>query len=201
MLFRSEPLPVILLALTVWLIYAADRAMDAFAGERSTPRHRFYRTYWKILAPVWVIAFSAACWLSLTKLPQPLLRSGFLLLGAVGVYFFIVHSAPNWWRKAWPKEAAVGVLFALGSSLGAWGRIRTWADVATVVLLSALCWINCAAIERWENRKWTDAGDAPGREGFPVGILSLGIAAAALFVFLQNRPVLATAEMVSALAF
>ena len=43
--------------------------------------------------------------------------------------------------------------------------------------------------------------DAPGREGFPVGILSLGIAAAALFVFLQNRPVLATAEMVSALAF
>ncbi|MEQ1946732.1 MAG: hypothetical protein ABL995_06070 [Bryobacteraceae bacterium] len=208
--FRApvEALPVALLALTVWLIYSADRALDAFAGDRHTPRHRFYREHWRMLAPMWVAGFAAAGWMSLTELPLPILRSGLMLLSAVGVYLFIVHSAPVWLRRwmgqtplgrSWTKEAVVAVLFALGSSLGAWEKIRTSADVAAVTLFSALCWINCVAIERWECREW----GAPDTEasGWPLRSIALGIAAAAVFVFLENRPVLATAEMASAFAF
>ena len=200
-----EPLPLLLLALTVWLIYAADRAIDAFAGESRTPRHRFYRERWQVLLPVWVAIFAVAGWLSLTRLPPPLLRSGGVLLGAVVVYFFVVHCAPACVRGAWPKEAAVGVLFALGASVGSWQKIRTGADVAAIGLLSCLCWMNCAAIETWENRALdAPASDCRAKDAgtrWPLGAIAVCIAGAALIVFVERRPVLAAAEMASALAF
>jgi len=199
--------PVLLLAATVWLIYAADRALDAYAGELRTPRHRFYREHGRALLPVWVALLAVAGWLSLTRLPPALLHSGFLLLGAVALYFVVVHCAPPWVRRAWPKEAAVGVLFALGASLGAWQNVRTGADAAAILLLSCLCWMNCAAIEAWEKRAWE--GPAPGltsKDGaqvvqWPLGVIAFGIAAAALIVFVERRPVLAGAELASALGF
>ncbi|MEQ1884385.1 MAG: hypothetical protein ABL967_04940 [Bryobacteraceae bacterium] len=214
--FRSpvELLPVALLALTVWLIYAADRALDALAGDAHTARHRFYRKHGRMLAPLWIAGFAAAAWMAFTGLPAPLLRSGFILLGGVSVYFFAVHAAPGRFARIprsgnvrWTKEAAVAVLFAMGSSLGAWQNIHNKADVAAIVLFSALCWINCVAIEHWErnacpeNRSRSTSGQRRDDAAFPLGLFATGIAIAAIFVFIEQRPVLATAEMASALAF
>jgi hypothetical protein len=204
-----EPVPIFLLAVTVWLIYAADRALDAYSGELRTPRHRFYREHGRALLPVWVALLAIAGWLSLTWLPPPLLRSGFLLLGAVAFYFVAVHCAPARVRRAWPKEAAVGALFALGASLGAWRNIRTRADAAAILLLSCLCWMNCAAIERWEKRAWEIRAPAfmqrvsapHAGAKWPLGVIAFGIAVATLPVFVERRPVLAGAEMASALGF
>ena len=117
----------ILLVTSVWLIYAADRALDAWRGERSSsPRHRFYHAHWRILLPLWMAVLAASAWLALTELPAVLLRRGCVLMGVVVVYFTIVHSgifvhghmgpvrAPG---RVWlvSKEASVGLVFALGA--------------------------------------------------------------------------------------
>jgi len=43
--FRApeDPLPAALLVSAVWLIYSADRMLDAWRGTGGRPRHEFYR--------------------------------------------------------------------------------------------------------------------------------------------------------------
>ena len=95
-------------------------------------------------------------------------------------------------RSKWPKELAVGILFALGASLAAWGNVRSVGDAATIVLFSCLCWINCAAIEKWERR---------GVSEWPVGGAAWIVALIAMLFVYAHRPVLSGAEAASALAF
>jgi hypothetical protein len=182
----------VLLMLTVWLIYAADRVFDAWNESSRLPRHEFYRRHWRTVLPIWsaVLAFSG--WLAWTRLSSSLFQQGVVVLAMVAVYFGAVHLTPAALRQAWPKEAAVAVLFALGASLAAWNQIRSAEDVETILLFSCLCWINCVAIEQWEGQK---AG------GWPIDMAAIGVAMAALILLHQHRPVLSAAETASALAF
>ena len=155
-------LPAVLLVSAVWLIYAADRALDSWRGAGSRPRHEFYRRHWRAVLPVWAGVFSVAACLAWTSL-SPILRArGLWLCAAVVLYFAAVHLLP----LRWPKEAAVAVLFALGASLAAWTSVRTPSDVLTVLLFCCLCWINCMAIEQCEQGLASLArGRASGRCG------------------------------------
>ena len=182
-----ESAAVVLLLLTVWLIYAADRTLDAWKGECHSPRHEFYRRYWKTLLPVWCAVLALAAWLAVEWLPSRLFLRGMILLSVVAVYFGLVHLG----RRCWPKEAAAGVLFALGASLIAWNRVETPADAATILLFSALCWINCVAIQRWE----LDSVDWSPR------VAALWLVGAAGVLLYAHRPLLGGAEMASAIAF
>jgi hypothetical protein len=175
-----------LLMLAVWLIYAADRMLDALADRGKLPRHDFYRRHWKTVLPVWAAGFVFAAWLAWARLAAELFNRGVLIAFAVAVYFAIVHLI----RPAWPKELAVGMLFALGASVAAWSAVHSAVDVEAIVLFSCLCWINCIAIERWERRdlRW------------PVGIPAMVVAALAAITYFY-RPVLSAAEIASALAF
>ena len=184
---QEQALPAFLLVSAVWLIYAADRAIDAWRGACARPRHEFYRRYWRAILPVWMAVLTAACWLAWTRLARATFERGACLTAIVAVYFAIVHAFPG----KWPKEAAVAVIFALGASLTAWTRVETPADVVTVILFSCLCWINCAAIEEWER----------GQSQFPVGLLAGCIAVAAIVMLHHDRPILASAEASSAVAF
>lgn len=176
-----------LLVLVVWLIYTADRVFDA-RGESKLPRHEFYRRHWRAVALVWPLGLTIAGWLAWTRLPVLLLERGLILLLAVTLYFVFVHMAP---LRSWPKELAVAALFALGASITAWGRIRSAADIAIIVLFSCLCWINCAAIEKWERRikEW------------PVCLAATCVALIAVSLLYRERPLLSGAEMASAMAF
>ncbi len=84
----------------------------------------------------------------------------------------------------------MAILFALGTSLPAWGQVRSGHDALTVVLFSILCWVNCIAIEQWEN----------GLARLPVAAISGVIAVAGLLVLHHDRPVLAGAESASLFA-
>jgi hypothetical protein len=195
-----DALPAILLVSSVWLIYAADRALDAWRGECGSARHRFYRAHWRILLPVWTAVLGASAGLALTQLPAILLRRGCFLLAAVIAYFVLVHGRKGrarvlWSRVLWSKEASVGLLFALGASLAAWTNVRTAVDAASIALFFALCWINCAAIQKWESGNWTPDID------WPVGSAALGVAFVAGVLLWMHRPVLGGAEMASAFAF
>ncbi|HLX44791.1 MAG TPA: hypothetical protein VKR43_15200 [Bryobacteraceae bacterium] len=177
----------ILLVLAVWLIYAADRVLDARDETSRQPRHEFYRRHWRAVVPMWSAVLILTGWLAWTRLPSPMFERGLLLLTAVALYLIAVHVS----RRAWPKEAAVAVLFALGASLAIWGHIHTVADVATVVLFCCLCWINCAAISQWEQDRVSRG---------PIAAAAVSVAAASLILVPEHRPVLGAAEAASAVA-
>jgi len=211
--FHASPdsLPAVLLVLAVWLIYAADRALDAWSGNGRLPRHEFYRRHWKSVLPLWVTVLAFTTWLASAYLPAVLFHRGLALLAAIGIYFGIVHLAPERIRRVWPKEAAVAVLFALGASIATWTKVQSTADTLSILLFSCLCWINCVAIEHWENERWQSAGwsrqagDEPKEVGaflgLPIGVAALFVGVAALLFLSEHRPVIGGAETASALAF
>lgn len=189
--FRAQPdmAAAALLVASVWLIYSADRMLDAWRGSVNRPRHEFCRRNWRALLPAWIAVLTVTGCFSWIALPTPLFVRGLFLLGAVAVYFLAVHAAPAWVRRYWPKEMMVGALFALGASVVAWNHLRSPADVLTVFLFSCLCWINCEAIEHWES--------GCGRWPVSAAATCVAFSAAAL---LQQRPILGSAELASALA-
>ncbi len=208
--------PAVLLAASVWLIYAADRALDVWRGECGSPRHRFYRAYWRVLLPVWMLVLAGSAWLALECLPPVLLRRGCFLLAAVAAYFLVIHAFPgtrvsvnmfggNLKSRAsgqppFLKEASVGLLFALGASLAAWTNVHTAVDAASIALFFILCWINCAAIQKWESNSWASQTD-DWQVDWPVGWSAAAVALLAVALLWMHRPVLGGAELASAFAF
>lgn len=187
----------IVLLLTVWLIYSADRTLDALRGRAESYRHEFYRKHWRALAPMWLIVLAAVAGIAVFRLPRAMFGHGLLLLVAVVVYFSIVHvyrgdsQAQYGDSNPFPaKEFAVGILFALGASLVTWASVKTAADVATILLFAGLCAINCVAIQRW---------DCSGQQSsIAWATISVGLAAGILLV--AHRPILGGAEIASAAA-
>src|SRR5690242_12733179 len=142
----------ILLALVVWLIYVADRLLDALRSpshRAEATRHMFYRRHlWAFLFPLGA-GCVLATWLALTQLDVRIFSDGVLILLAVGVYLLIVHLVSP--RRRWllPKEMLVGTLFALGTCFPVWQEMTQSGAILlpTCAIFAALCWMNCAAIE------------------------------------------------------
>ncbi len=185
-----DALAAVLLLLTVWLIYAADRTLDAWKGGCHSPRHEFYRRWWRDLLPVWVAVLGLAGWLAAEHLPPGLFLRGRDLAGGRRASI-----SSRWCTRGISAgvegRRAVGVLFALGASLVAWGKVKTPADVATILLFSGLCWMNCIAIQKWEGERldWSPRAAA------------IVLACAAGVLLYAHRPVLGGAELASAFAF
>jgi hypothetical protein len=183
-------IPAAVLFLAVWLIYVADRILDTFRGPSLAARHLFYRRYFRPMLILWCCVLPGAAILAAGGLTGPVLVRGFGLLAAVGVYLIAVHALGSDVPRAGLKETAVALLFALGTSLPAWDFIRNWSDALTVVLFSALCWLNCVAIEQWE--------DGPGR--WSIGRIAAFAALLGLLLLHRHRPILASAEALSLFA-
>lgn len=190
----------LVLLLTVWLLYALDRCFDSLrpAGPAESPRHRFYRLHRGEVRPFALAAVCTIVLLAVTALPPPILASGAAIAMAVLLYFGIVHLTS--WR--WCKELAVAALFALGVCLPAASLAPAFppALILPAVLFTLLCWLNCAAIDRWESgpenphasTRWI-AGHLRSAALLIVGIAVGGYARTASLIF--------AAVAVSALAF
>jgi hypothetical protein len=183
-------LPAALLAVAVWLVYVADRTLDAWRGCVEQPRHEFYRRHWRAVLPVWIAVFGTGAWLAWSRLPGPLFAEGVAIACGTGLYLASVHLAPGLLRRANSKESAVAVLFGLGASLAAWPGVQTTSDVLAIALFSCLCWMNCAAVEDFEH----------GHELRPSVIAAAGLVALTAACLLQkHRPILGGAETAGAL--
>jgi len=183
-------LPAALLAVAVWLIYVADRTLDAWRGFIEQPRHEFYRRHWRTVLPIWIAALGTGAWLAWSRLPEALFFEGAAVASCTGLYLAAVHLAPRLVRRANSKESAIAVLFGLGASLAAWPGVQTTSDVLAIALFSGLCWMNCAAIEDFEH----------GRELRSSVIAAAGLVALIAASLLQNhRPILGAAETAGAL--
>jgi hypothetical protein len=204
----------VLLALVVWLIYVADRVLDALkapAQGAEATRHLFYRRHlWAFVFPL-SAAFLLAAWMALTQLDSGTFRDGLIILLAVGVYLLAVHlvSPGHEWL---PKEMLVGVLFALGTGFPVWGHMAQNIVMLAgpYLLFTALCWLNCAAIEheewkRLRGRRFDKPHSWTVWMGRRFMMLSLAAAAVALglivFGFGRAHWRLPAAELLSALAF
>lgn len=143
-----SPAQQMVLFLSVWLVYAGDRWLDSFDPHQSqqTARHQFHRRYRLplLVALGGVGAFTVDY--SIHHLMSSDLERGWILLGAVVLYFLGSISR----KISFPKEAGVALLFTWGVFLfpaSGWnGEIALPA-----VGFFLLCLLNCVAISAWEN--------------------------------------------------
>lgn len=195
------------LALGTWLFYVADRLFDAQLSQPSTLRlrHRFHHQHRRrFLAAAVPVGIALA--LLVARMPRSLLLA-YCTLGALSlIYLGFVHlpirqrsGPPSWF----PKELAVGLLFAAATALPAWDEARRRAAgmprhhplLLLCPLFAALCWLNCMAIEEWE----------AGHSARHARLLAVGTAAAGLFclseLFSDGARLLALVAVGSAFLF
>jgi hypothetical protein len=153
-------------ALAVWAVYVGDRLLDARAAlrtgepERLRERHFFHWRYRRVLGPAAAVALCAAAGLILVTMPAMARVRNAAMAGAALAYFARVHfggwdedGAREGAERLFTKEMLVGVLFAVGCSLPAMGRMPSSARGAifcVVGFFALLAWLNCRSIEQWE---------------------------------------------------
>ena len=144
--------------LAVWILYAADRLLDARVlnaaplgdAQALEARHHFHHRH----RPAF-LAGIAACSLALTplllRIPTEALKL-YLIEGALlFAWFLIIHiSSPD---RRLPKELAVGPFFAAATFIPTVSRLPADrpALLAPALLFSALCSLNCLYIYAWEH--------------------------------------------------
>ena len=162
---RLEPALPLALALGTWLFYVADRLLDARYSATSAlqERHRFHQRH-----RAWFVAVAVPIAIALAVLiarMPPSLIAGYCVLGALSlVYLALVHlpaRARGGPLRYFPKEFAVALLFAAATALPAWdAAMRRFSGISRphpllmlCPLFAALCWLNCTAIEEWEQHR------------------------------------------------
>jgi hypothetical protein len=169
---------LVLLSLVAWAVYIGDRLLDARRAFRTgllhrlRQRHHFHWRHRRILFPLAVAAACAAAWIVCFLMPIGFRERDSVLAAAALVYFTRVHSGrifppfrssnpPSFFAPIFSsllsKELLVGLLFTAGCILAAWSRTGAqpnsplWPLGAPALFFVALAWLNCHAIERWEN--------------------------------------------------
>jgi hypothetical protein len=146
----------LLLALGTWLVYVVDRILDGTRGDSGTPlrhRHLFHVRHRDAFLTVAVAAGGALVWLIFARMSANARYEDAVLFSATLLYLVLVHK-PRFCGINWlPKEITVGVVFAAATAVPAWSRLDSGraALFPAVAIFAALCWLNCLAIERWEN--------------------------------------------------
>jgi hypothetical protein len=204
---RLAPWLPVALAMGTWLFYVTDRLLDARLSPEATlkERHRFHDRHRR-----WFLALAVPVALALAVLVAhmpPSLITSYCVLGALSLlYLGLVHlpaRAHGRSLRYFPKEFAIALLFAAASALPAWdaawrsatGMPRHHPLLILCPLFATLCWLNCVAIEDWEQH----------RQGSRIWWLAgLAIAASCLSLFgLVSQPAhwLAGAAALSAALF
>lgn len=144
-----------LLALVVWLIYAADRWIEGLrldARQVRTRRHWFYIRHRRGVAVIGALALLVGGGVAVMCLSAVEWWCGTGVAVLVGVYLFshqYLHRKSDW--RA-PKETCVAVLFATGCALAPalQPEVHAAALAGLATLFALLCFTNCALISAWE---------------------------------------------------
>jgi hypothetical protein len=143
----------------VWILYAADRLLDARALDSGRnpehialeARHLFHHGHRNGFR--WGIASGCTVLVALlTRFPLAELRLDVMLGGLLLGWLLAVHVG----ARALPKEFAVGIFFAAATALPTLARAPWLGRELSfpAVLFAALCSLNCLFISAWEQ----DAG-------------------------------------------
>ena len=151
-----------LIACGTWTVYVGDRLLDARRAISSgalhnlRERHFFHWHHRRWLIPGACVAAAIAAILIVDLMPSSARPRDSVLAAAALLYFSGVHSAarlPRWIRKLTSKEFVVGLLFTAGCAAPTLARLPSlrWPFAICLAAFTALAWLNCSAIERWES--------------------------------------------------
>lgn len=146
------------MALAVWILYAADRLLDARVlnteplaeQQELEPRHHFHHRHRPAFL-AGIVACSMALTPLLLHLADAALRLYLVEAGVLVAWFLVIHIASG--SRRLPKELAVGPFFAAAVFIPTVSRLPADrpALLAPAVLFSALCSLNCLYIYAWEH--------------------------------------------------
>jgi len=152
----------LVLGLTVWAIYVADRLLDVRlpAAGTETARHRFYRQHRKKALALLGCVLAVDVAITLVSLRPAVLHAGLFALAAVAGYLILV---PWTGVRQIPKEAVVAALFTAGTFVAAWTQAgsRVVALAAPMASFLLLCFANLVAIEIGEWRELRSGAREP----------------------------------------
>jgi hypothetical protein len=145
--------PPVVLGVSVWLAYAADRWIEGWRLDSDvirTPRHHFYKDHRWPVAALWAAALFADVAIAFAHLDARDLAAGFVLIAAVAAYLLshqLVHR-----HRAWrlPKELCVAALLSAGAVVFVTETAQPGALMLPLALFALLCFTNCALISVWE---------------------------------------------------
>ncbi|MEM7735326.1 MAG: hypothetical protein AAF267_05995 [Deinococcota bacterium] len=150
----------VLLISSVWLIYVADRCLDARTltpQTASTARHQFYVVQGRKMWLAWGVVFLSSLLLSM-ELSLSLRVTGLGVAGLAVLYLGLIHIS-NWPLKL-PKEILIASLFSLGVHFGVlFNTPLHMAEAVSVFMFGILCFLNCSLIAFWEQ-------DADSKQGY-----------------------------------
>lgn len=154
-----QPPGRIVLGLTVWAIYLADRLLDvrrpphAAAHDNDSVRHDFYRRHRTAMRTVLIAvlcadALVAAVWL------RPVVLSSGLLVGVGVALYLAMFPLRNWAGTSWKKPAAA-LLFTAGVFLITWvSTAEPTAQLAgPAAVFCGLCLANLLLIQKWDRSR------------------------------------------------
>ncbi|MEP7354854.1 MAG: hypothetical protein ABI824_16615, partial [Acidobacteriota bacterium] len=150
-----RPTGQVVLALSVWAIYIADRLLDVRdpATAPSTLRHRFYLRHHRVATALLIVISAANGLLILLALRAAVLRTGLVALSAVAAYLALLH-ARRQAVKGFAKETLVAALFTGGTFVIAWtgsaDPLTQLGQPAAAFFL--LCLANLVLLTLWESR-------------------------------------------------
>jgi len=145
------------MACAVWMLYAADRLMDARLLETNPThhedleaRHLFHHRHRTAFLTGIVLASIALATL-LPRLDAAAIHLYLILGGLVAGYFILIHATRRAHRL--PKEIAVGLCFAAATFIPTVARrpeLRL-PLLPSALLFATLCSLNCLFIYAWEH--------------------------------------------------
>lgn len=145
---------LVTLALGTWCVYVADRLLDGWRSVDITDlrdRHWFYLRHRKPFVIAWIAAVIPLTYLILFRV-QPAVRADDIVLCEIGIgYFLLVHHRSEGDRFS--KELFVGFLFSIATAVPTWTRLQAGRGLllAAIFTFGAACWLNCVAIQTWED--------------------------------------------------
>jgi len=142
---------VVAMFCAVWVLYAADRLLDARGTVGLEARHLFHRRH--RMGFRWGIAVGClALALLLPRMMAAAVRMDVALGALLGAWFVVIHSADSEARPL-PKEFVVGMFFAAAvfvPTVAKRPELRTEL-VLPAISFGALCCLNCLFIFAWEH--------------------------------------------------
>jgi len=158
---------VLAMVIAVWMLYAADRLLDARAIDPSHPesegleaRHYFHHYHRRAFLSGMVLA-SIALAILLPRLEAEAIHLYLILGGLLFGYFILIHASGSPHRL--PKEIAVGLFFAAATFIPTVARRSNLRIplLPLAILFAALCSLNCLFIYDWEHSNQTHSSHPP----------------------------------------
>ncbi len=156
----------LILGLSTWCIYLADRIIDVGPNRQqaTTSRHLFTQRHVRKLIAILIIVSIGNILLIIQFLPQRLLITGLITLGLIGIYYLIRLTQLKNIITLIPREVMCGMLFALGCAIAPHAyATHPWINTPTliipIILFGMVCSSSCILISIWEKAADSIASD------------------------------------------